>query len=203
MNSFAKEVWDTLSRIDVSPHVEHMAFGGTGKGMSYVPWHKAWMLLKRHYPTSTYRHLPDTIHSDGTMEVEVEVSILSDDPQVLETCYKASTNARLAVMDNKFKAIPNPNARDINDNRQRCLVKALAFMGLGLSLWDAGSTVPVGTLSDPVNAKQLGKITRLIADSDSDTELFLKWAGVDKLDQLPVEKFDQAVSMLTAKRGAK
>ena len=202
--TFAKEVWDTLSRIDVSPHVEHMAFGGTGKGMSYVPWHKAWLLLKRHYPASTYRHLPDTIHSDGTMEVEVEVDIRSSGPVAgeLDMDY-VTTNARLAVMDNKFKAIPNPNARDINDNRQRCLVKALAFMGLGLSLWDAGSTVPVGTLSDPVNAKQLGKITRLIADSGSDTELFLKWAGVDKLDQLPVEKFDQAVAMLTAKGGAK
>ena len=200
--TFAKEVWDTLSRIDVSPHVEHMAFGGTGKGMSYVPWHKAWMLLKRHYPASVYRHMADTVHADGTMEVEVEVMIIGDEEESNPNHY-VTTIARLAVMDNKFKAIPNPNARDINDNRQRCLVKALAFMGLGLSLWDAGSTVPVGTLSDPVNAKQLGKITRLIADSGSDTELFLKWAGVDKLDQLPVEKFDQAVAMLTAKGGAK
>ena len=200
--TFAKEVWDTLSRIDVSPHVEHMAFGGTGKGMSYVPWHKAWMLLKRHYPASTYRHLPDIVHADGTMEVEVEVTIRSDDPQVMDH-YEASTNARLSVMDNKFRAIPNPNARDINDNRQRALVKALAFMGLGLSLWDAGSTVPVGTLSDPINAKQYAKLVKLIDDSGSDVELFLKWAGVDSLDAVPVEKFDQAVAMLTAKGGAK
>lgn len=190
METFSSKVWDVLSNIDVAPHVESISISPS-KSLSYVPWHKAWMLLKREFPASTYRHGDDIVHPDGSVEVEAHVTISagSDDPgEVVFTC------ARLAVMDNKFNAIANPNARDINDNRQRCLVKALAFAGLGLSLWDAGSTIPVGQWSKPVNETQLANIRKLLADHDE--AKFLKWAGIEALEELSQEKFVQAVKML-------
>tara|TARA_Y100000114_G_scaffold133602_1_gene133183 strand:- start:789 stop:1271 length:483 start_codon:yes stop_codon:yes gene_type:complete len=38
-------------------------------------------------------------------------------------------------MDYKNKAIISPDARQINDNKQRCFVKAIAMYGLGIDLY--------------------------------------------------------------------
>lgn len=193
--TLAASVWNTLSRIDVAPFVEHIQIG-SGKKLSYVPWHKAWLLVKRVFPAATYCHGEDIHHPDGTMEVEVYVYFhgeQNEGPDLFRTY------ARLPVMDNRFNAIANPNARDINDNRQRCLVKALAFAGLGLSLWDAGSTVPVGTLDDPIDKGQRTTLMKLIASSDADMDNFLRWAGVKEVGDLPKEQYAAAKSLLEAK----
>jgi hypothetical protein len=192
--TFAKEIWDTLSREDISGYTKDMQFG-QGRKMTYLPWYHAWTILKSHYPASTYYHLEDTRHEDDSMEVEVAVNIRGGDlpDQQMET------RSRLAVMDNRFNAIMNPDARQINDARQRALVKALAFMGLGLSLWDEGSQVPVGTLSDPINPEQAKTIGKLLADTESDVELFLKWAGVEKVADMPSSKYKFALRMLKSK----
>jgi len=157
------------------------------------------MLVKRVFPGATYCHGDDIVHADGTMEVEVYVHFHgdADDPDMFRTY------ARLPVMDNRYNAIANPNARDINDNRQRCLVKALAFAGLGLSLWDAGSTVPVGTLTDPIDSHQRSQLMKLIHASDTDLDNFYRWAGVEEVSDLPQEKYPAAVALLKAKLAAK
>ena len=196
--TLAANVWNTLSRIDVVPFVEHIRIE-SGRSLSYVPWHKAWMLVKRIFPGATYCHGEDIVHPDGTMEVEVYVHFHgdSDDPDMFRTY------ARLPVMDNKYRSIPNPNARDINDSRQRCLVKALAFAGLGLSLWDAGSTVPVGTLTDPITDAQRTTLMNLIEASGADVDNFYRWAEISEVSELPQEKYQSAVALLKAKLAKK
>lgn len=194
MNTFAHQVWDTLSNVDVSPHVEQISISNT-RSLSYVPWHKAWVLLKRLYPASTYRHGDDVFFEDGTMEVEVHVTITSGEGDPEDCIF---TSARLAVMDNRYKAIAKPNARDINDNRQRALVKALAFAGLGLSLWDSGSTTPVGEWAKTISAEQVVELQETLKDKGRDEDKFLLWAGVEKWEELTVEKYQQALHMLGA-----
>ena len=49
--------------------------------------------------------------------------------------------AQLPVMDNRHKAIANPNAFDVNTAMQRCLAKAIALHGLGLYIY-AGEDLP-------------------------------------------------------------
>jgi hypothetical protein len=46
-----------------------------------------------------------------------------------------SMTAQLPVMDYRNKAIPNPDAFATNTAMQRCLAKAIALHGLGLSLY--------------------------------------------------------------------
>jgi len=46
-----------------------------------------------------------------------------------------SMTAQLPVMDYRNKAIPNPDAFSVNTAMQRCLAKAIALHGLGLSLY--------------------------------------------------------------------
>lgn len=192
--SFAEEVWDTLSRIDVSDHVDYIEATGKRPEISYIAWHTAWALLKRKFPASTYNHGSDIWHPDGTVEVEVEVWIYSDDR---EQCQM--TNARLSVMDNWMNPIANPTARQINDSRQRVLVKALAFAGLGLTLWSGDST-PIGELDDCIDDDQLELISQLVENSDTNLETFLKWADkIDDLSEMTKERFPKARTLLEQK----
>jgi hypothetical protein len=193
--SFESLVWDTLSRIEVSDHIDHLPKTKKRPAVAYLPWHKAWMLTKRKFPASTYSHRADITHSDGSVEVEVDVVIANTHGG--DTFF---TNARLAVMDQWFNAIPNPDARSVNDARQRCLVKALAFAGLGLNLWADGSVIPVGKLSDPISPKQFDELNTLITETETDISKFLEWCEVESLDQLPFERFGSAYNLLRAKK---
>lgn len=199
--SFSEEVWEVLSRIDVAPHTAYLEKTSKRPEISYLPWHKAWMLCKRRFPASTFEYEEDTRHPDGTVEVGVVVLISKDStPDLLGSKYadEQECYSRLAVMDNWMNPIPNPTARQVNDSRQRVLVKALAFAGLGLNLWGHES-IPVGTLDDPIDDEQLGVLMKLIASTETNEESFLSWCECEKLTDLPVERYASARGLLEAK----
>jgi hypothetical protein len=193
--TFPQYVWDVLSRIDATKHADQLPKTKGRPAISYLAWHTAWMLTKREFPASTYAHKKDIHHVDGSIEVEVDV-VISDGIQ------NVYANARLGVMDNFFKAIGEPNARQINDSRQRCLVKALAFAGLGLNLW-SDSNIPVGRLQDPISAKQLKLLKEQIKRTGTDLEFFLDWADVKSIDAVHREDYDDAMNMLKSRPDAK
>ena len=112
------EIWDTLSKVDVSEYVEEKM------NLSYLSWSRAWWLLMEHYPEATYEYHEGKKFDDGTVEVSVTITI-----------GETSRMATLPVMDYKNKAIISPDARQINDNKQRCFVKAIAMFGLGIDLY--------------------------------------------------------------------
>ena len=194
--SFSEEVWDTLSRIDVDDHVKWLPKTDKRPSISYLPWHKAWMLLKRRFPASRYKHHEDLRHPDGTVEVSVQVIIKRD--QAAGNEGYVFTDATLAVMDSWFNPISNPNGRQVNDSRQRVLVKALAFAGLGLHLW-GDDNVPVGELEDPIDAEMYNSLMKLIESTKTNQEKFLEWCEVDDLKDLPVERYNSARGLLEAK----
>ena len=53
----------------------------------------------------------------------------------------------LYVMDNKNRAVINPNMQQINKTQKRCLVKTLALAGLGLSIY-AGEDLPMADINE-------------------------------------------------------
>ena len=112
------EIWDTLSKVDVSEYVEEKM------NLSYLSWSRAWWLLMEHYPEATYEYHEGRKFDEGTVEVSVTITI-----------GETSRMATLPVMDYKNKAIISPDARQINDNKQRCFVKAIAMYGLGIDLY--------------------------------------------------------------------
>jgi hypothetical protein len=69
---------------------------------------------------------------DGSAMVKVSVEIKGD----LKTCV-------LPVMDNRNRAIANPDAFAINTAIMRCLAKCIAMFGLGLYIY-AGEDLPEG-----------------------------------------------------------
>lgn len=112
------EIWNTLSKVDVSEYVEEKM------NLSYLSWSRAWWLMMEHYPEATYEYHEGRKFDDGTVEVSVTITI-----------GETSRMATLPVMDYKNKAIISPDARQINDNKQRCFVKAIAMFGLGIDLY--------------------------------------------------------------------
>ena len=126
------EVWETLSKVDVSKHTEEKM------KLTYLSWSKMWVLLCKHYPQAQYEFVdfdgvPYRTLPDGTTEVVVRVMI---DDLVREM--------RLPVMDNKKNPVINPHARQVSDNAMRCLVKCVAMFGLGISVFTgmADETLP-------------------------------------------------------------
>ena len=149
MTETKESVFETLSKIDVSDHVEQKM------GLSYLSWAWCWQTLKTIYPDTpvpkitkykemlltkngyelTEREVPYLTTPTGTM-VEVTVSIKGVD-------YTQS----LYVMDNRNKVVVNPTIGQINKTIQRCTVKAIAMAGLGLNLY-AGEDLPMGDISE-------------------------------------------------------
>ena len=125
-----KDVWDNLSKIDCSDKIEKKM------NLSYLSWAWAWGVLQEHYPQAQYlfyqgeSDVPYVQYPDGTAEVRCRVSIDN-----------LTREMTLSVMDYKNNAVQNPNSRQVNDTKMRCLVKCLAMYGLGHYIY-AGEDVP-------------------------------------------------------------
>jgi|TARA_B100000073_G_C23678293_1_gene551488 hypothetical protein len=120
-----KEVWETLSKIDVSPYLD------TKGQFSYLSWSYARAILSHFYPQYRVIWLPSEKFEDSTMMLHCRVEI-----------DHLSREHWLPVYDNKYNAIANPNADDIQDNMQRCFVKTVALFGLGIQVFHNGSGTP-------------------------------------------------------------
>jgi hypothetical protein len=143
----AKEVWDTLSGINVNEHTEEKG------GLTYLSWAWAWSIMMDHYPQLTvkWHGMTDengvtrdiTTYPGGTASVCCSVTIGDD----------VKREMWLPVMDYKNRAIANPDSRAISDAKQRCLTKCLGVLGLGAYVY-AGEDLPRdATLSKAVPKK--------------------------------------------------
>lgn len=139
-----ENVYERLSKVDVTPFIQKK------NGLNYLSWAKAWGLVKSIYPDANYkiREYPYFVQTaDGVYQqlgtraylpteygVEVEASV---------TIQGQTHSSKLYVMDYKNKAMPAGKVTlfEINKTQMRALVKALAFEGLGLSVY-AGEDLP-------------------------------------------------------------
>lgn len=113
----------TLALVDVSAHVEKKS------NLSYLSWAWAVDQLMRHDPKANWEFHEPTLFGK-TMMVSCTV-----------TAFGKPIKMHLPVMDNKNKAVENPDAFVVNKNMMRCLVKAIACHGLGLYIY-AGEDLP-------------------------------------------------------------
>ena len=122
-----------LLKLNVNEHVEKK------QNLSYLSWAWAWAEALKADPAAsfevkTFKHDEYTevpyMGVNGTAMVWVTVTIF-DKPM---TC-------QLPVMDHRNKAIPNPDAFQVNTAIMRCMTKALSLHGLGLYIY-AGEDLP-------------------------------------------------------------
>jgi hypothetical protein len=131
-----------LRKIDVSDKIEKK------NGLSYLSWAWAVDTLLQHDPTATWSYGQPVCFGETVM-VFCTVN-----------AFGKSMTAQLPVMDYRNKAIPNPDAFAVNTAMQRCLAKAIALHGLGLSLY-------VGEdLWDDVEVDTSGLVEKILQSKD-------------------------------------
>lgn len=123
MNHFSQ-----LAKIDVSKLVDKK------NNLDYLSWPHAVNALMEHDPAANWEFLEPRMFGE-TMMVYCTV-----------TAFGKPITMHLPVMDHRGQPVKNPDAVVVNKNMMRCLVKAIACHGLGLSVY-AGEDLP--TFPDP------------------------------------------------------
>ena len=195
-------VWATLSQVDVSDRIEKK------QNLSFLSWAWAWGTLMEHYPEAEYSFQEPESATDGSLMVFCTVTIDS-----------LSRQMWLPVMDYKNKAIPNPNAFQLNTAKMRCLVKCLAMFGLGHYIY-AGEDLPnaeadrqaeadkkaaeeLAESLKPLTVDQLNRINALIEETETDVESFYKYFKVAEISKLTTAQAEVAILKLETKKDGK
>lgn len=194
-----------LSAINVSEHLEK-------KGQfSFLSWPYAIAQLRLFDDTATwvvirFNGLPFLTTDNGTF-VEVAVTV------------KGITLSQIhPVLDNKNRPIDIPTVFNINTSIQRCLVKAIALHGLGLSVY-AGEDLPqinnepilrtvsatptssllpapLGKGTELLTVNQLRYIKKLIADTHTNEAQLLSFLGFINLESIPKSEVNRVIRTL-------
>ena len=138
-----KEIWDTLRGVDTSKIEQPLP---QNSNLTYISWADAWVCIMDYYPELTYESIPPAFYGvQGETTCEVHCKII-----IGEFSREMSLPVMTTMMP--MKSITNPTSRDINDAKQRWLVKTLAMFGFGIHLWEKkkGSSVKITKHEDGV-----------------------------------------------------
>ena len=172
-----------LRTINVNDHTEK-------KGrFTYLSWTWAVDQLLQEDPTATWT-FGDPVYFNETVMVFCTVTAMSK-----------SMTCQMPVINNQNKAIPNPNAMDVNTAMQRCLVKTIALFGIGLYIY-AGEDLPQ---EDQVDTNTLQKLLELVGGAMNLNELKVEYIGACKLvanDPLALKSLELAKDKRKSELGA-
>lgn len=150
-----KSVFETLSAVDVSKHVEVISMR-KGPALKYVSWAWAWNMVKSIYPSANrvieefpefrFNEKTGAWYATGQM-LDYRITPEGCEVKVTVTIEDETYSERLYVMDMRNQPVTKPNIAQINKTQQRCLVKALAMAGLGLNLY-AGEDLPMADINE-------------------------------------------------------
>ena len=146
-----------LLKINVNDHTERKG------NLTYLSWAWAWAEVLKIDPAASWvahewADRPAMFLPDGSAMVKVSVTMKGD----TKLCV-------LPIMDNRNRAIQNPDAFAVNTAIMRCLAKAIAMHGLGLYIY-AGEDLPEAEKKEP-NPEVLAQISAC-ADVAALTALF-------------------------------
>ena len=117
------KTFSELRLINVNEHTEK-------KGrFTYLSWTWAVDQLLQNDPTATWT-FGDPVYFNESVMVFCTVTAMGK-----------SMTCQMPVIDSRNKAIPNPNAMDVNTAMMRCLVKTISLFGIGLYIY-AGEDLP-------------------------------------------------------------
>lgn len=148
-----------LLKLNVSEHTEKK------NGLTYLSWAWAWSTVLQIDPLATweaveFNGVPATFLPDGSAMVKTIVTIKSH----AKSCW-------LPVMDNRNKAIKNPDAFAINTAIVRCLTKAISMHGLGLYIYAGEDLPPLDTASLDQFAAELVQLH----EEGNDVQMCVNW----------------------------
>jgi hypothetical protein len=203
-----------LFQLDVSKHVEK-------KGQfSYLSWPFAVAQLRLADPEASW----EVRRFDGLPYLNTDLGFFVE---VAVTVQGVTLSQIHPVLDNKNRPILAPSAFDINTSIQRCLVKAIALHGLGLSIYagedlpDLDEAAPERTESrKPASVTTLPKadsfdapeplateaqkkfVQRLLKETGTDLVQLLEYFGFASIDAIPKAEVNRVIKALESKRRA-
>lgn len=205
-----KSIWHTLSVINVNEYTEVKGSGGFTA--TYLSWSWAWGILMEHYPDATFTNhtnddgYPCFFDHNGFAMVRVTLWI-----------EEKSHTEDFMVTDHSNRAIKNPDSFAINTALKRCLVKCMAYYGLGHYLYsgedlpreeaeavkEAEAVEEAAREESGATPKQVAAVRELLKKSDDPVEATkrtLAWAGLKKTDSISKISSEKATKLLQAKK---
>ena len=127
---------EKLLKTNVNEHTEKKS------NLTYLSWAWAWAEALKADPAATFK--VETFKRDQYTE-EPFMTLPGGTAMVwvTVTMFGKPMTCQLPVMDHRNKAIPNPDAFQVNTAIMRCMTKALGLHGLGLYIY-AGEDLPEG-----------------------------------------------------------
>ena len=119
---------EALLKKDVNSHTEKK------NNLTYLSWAWAWAEALKADPTASYK--VEMFGDKCFMDINGTAMVF-----VTATMFGKPMTCQLPVMDYRNKAIPNPDAFQVNTAIMRCMTKALSLHGLGLYIY-AGEDLP-------------------------------------------------------------
>ena len=196
--SLSKDIWQTLTAVDVSDHIEKKG------NLAYLSWAWAYGTMMEHYPELHYTFEQDRCEFTNTVEISCSVLVNVNDQSMVRSMW-------LPVMDHRNKAIANPDKFAINSSKMRCLVKCFAMFGLGHHIYAGEDINPVvvkaainnvidkSAINNVIDDAQLSTLTDLLDSTGADVKAFCKHFNIASTKDLLASQFDQAVAALEAK----
>ena len=168
------KTFNELRLINVNEHTEKK-----GK-FTYLSWTWAVDTLLQNDPSATWT-FGDPMYFNESVMVFCTVTAMGK-----------SMTCQMPVLNHQNKAIPNPNAMDVNTAMMRCLVKTISLFGIGLYIY-AGEDLPD---EEPVDlSKEAQEWCEAIAeatDLDNLKDVFTKAWNEIKADKTAVEMIGKA-----------
>jgi len=188
--SLQQQIWKVLSEIDCEGHVEKK------QGFDYLQWAFAWSQAKTYFPDLKVK-FKEKNYESGEVDIFCTITIRQGDQ-------KAKHTAWLPVFSGRGQCIQNPNRMQVNNTKQRCMVKCLALFGLGVKYYGGSVELnePLTVAVEPqgfVSGKQLEELKYLIEKSSADVEKFLNAYSASTLDQFPASQLANAIDTLNRK----
>ena len=156
---------------------------------NYLSWASAVDQLLQLDTAATWEYKEPTIFTDGTMMVYCAV-----------TAFGKTMQAQLPVLNNVNKAIPNPNAMDVNTAMQRCLAKAIALHGLGLYIYNGEDLPDVDEPAKPtivyITPEQVKTVQTTADNAGVSAEQICKRCNIASLNMMPTQLFDGVMKKL-------
>lgn len=196
-----------LFEIDVAKYVEK-------KGQfDYLSWPYAVAQLRLADPQAHW----EVKRFDGLPYLTTDLGVFVE---VAVTVQGVTLSQIHPVLDAKNRPILAPSSFDINTSIQRCLVKAIALHGLGLSIY-AGEDLPLVEIEMPVPAKvasfpppekktgdaitpaQVRYIERLIEESGTERQKVLDYFGIERLEDIAKSEASRVIRSLEQARNRK
>ena len=129
-----------LLKVNVNDHTEKK------NGLTYLSWAWAWQEAIKADPKAKWE-----VNMFGSNFDQPYCKIGETAMVFVEvTMFDKTLPCQLPVLDHRNKAIPNPDAFQVNTAIMRCLAKCIAMHGLGLYIY-AGEDLPEADAVDATN----------------------------------------------------